>query len=121
MRGFILCSAICLFSFVSISANAANVEETIKTSVAGGALCKSYADELGYDSKKFADVNVLTTQLAEKLGYTKDFYQYQAEINGIKSVLNQEMKKKYGSIDKAYKDWCFRFYDSLQKSIMANR
>lgn len=35
--------AIFLFSFVSLSTNAANVEETIKTSAAGSALCKSYA------------------------------------------------------------------------------
>jgi len=53
--------------------------------------------------------------------YTTLVYPYQAEINDIKSALNKEMKNKYGSMDKAYKDWCFRFYDSVQKSIMANR
>lgn len=121
MRRVIFCSAICLFSFSSLSANAANTEDTVKISAAGGALCKSYADALGYDSGKFIELNILTTKTADKMGYTKDFYQYQAEINDIKSALNKEMKNKYGSIDKAYKDWCFRFYDSIQQSIMANR
>ena len=121
MRRIIFCSAICLFSFSSLSVSAANTEETVKTSAAGSALCKSYADALGYDSGKFIELNILTTKVADKMGYTKDFYPYQAEINDIKSALNKEMKNKYGSMDKAYKDWCFRFYDSVQKSIMANR
>jgi hypothetical protein len=119
MRRITFCFAICLF-FSSLAANAANMEETIKTGAAGSALCKSYADDLGYDSGKFIELNILITKVADKMGYTEDFYPYQAEINVIKSALNNEMKNKYGSMDKAYKDWCSRFYDSVQRSIMAN-
>lgn len=94
-----------------------SVKDTVKFALAGGALCKKYAEEVGGDVEAFSELNVLVVLTATELGYMEDFPALVRELRPIGSMLDVMLKKEHGSALKAYNDWCMRFYNSYQNGI----
>lgn len=108
---------ILFFILISPTAQSATMEQTVKLSAAGGALCKIYAEELGGDVQAFSEMNIMTMQIAEKMGYTTNLQSYLSEVNKIKTVLKNQLLEKHGSKINIYNDWCVRFYNGFQNGI----
>ena len=106
-----------LLILTSCTAQSATMENTVKLATAGGALCKIYAEEVGGDVQAFIEMNTLTMQIAEKMGYTDNFQSYASEVNKIKTLLSDELLKQHDSKLSVYNDWCIRFYDGFQNGL----
>lgn len=108
---------ILLFISITNSARAASLEETVKISASGSALCKIYAEEVGGSVQAFIEMNVVVMQIAEKLEYTENLQSYLSEINQMKAILHEMLVQKHGSNINIYNDWCFRFYKGYQNGL----
>jgi len=106
-----------LLIITSHTTQSATMEQTVKLSAAGGVLCKIYAEEVGGDVQAFSEMNTVTMQISEKMGYTANFQTYLSEVNKIKAVLNDQLLQKHGSKLNIYNDWCIRFYNGFQNGV----
>ena len=111
---------IVIFGFLPPLANAATMEEQVKGAHAVSALCKSYAERLGRDSSNYARLNVQTLRIAEELGYTDDFEEYQQQVVSLQKILDRKLLDQYGSVSEIYDDWCNRFYTGLKNTMDSN-
>ncbi len=105
------------FIFLSHSAWSSSLEQTIKISAASGGLCIIYADEIGGDVQAFSDLNVLTMQIAEKMGYTNNLQSYLLDIHKVQKIMHANLMEKYGSKLNVYNEWCIRFYDGVKNGM----
>ena len=100
-------------TFLSTVAQSASMEDTVKLSIAGGGVCKVYAEEIGGDVDAFGELNLMALQVAEKLGYTNNFQEFAKETEVLTKLLKEMLMDKYDSKLDAYNDWCIRFYDGF--------
>ena len=114
LRSIVIVIGLALFSTV---AQSASMEDTIKLSIAGGGVCKVYAEEVGGDVEAFSELNIFALKAAEEMGYTDDFQGFTQEMKVMSSMLKTMLMDKYGSKVDAYNDWCIRFYNGFLNGI----
>ncbi|MEH6628765.1 MAG: hypothetical protein V7739_20175 [Motiliproteus sp.] len=117
MQKIVFGMVLMMFFCASNYSYSANLEQTIKTSAAGGSMCKVFAEQVGGDEQAFIEMNIIVMQLAEKMGYTKDLPSFVSEVNYIRDVLKHELIKRHGSMLNVYNDWCIRFYKGVKNGI----
>lgn len=105
------------FILVSQAAQSASLEQSVKISIAGGTMCKIYAEEVGGNVEAFLDMNLMAMQFAEKMGYTKNLQSFNSEVGMFKTALQEPLLQEHGSKVNVYNDWCIRFYKGFQKGI----
>ena len=110
-----LLTGLSLLAFCFQPAIAANMEEQVKGAQAVGGLCKGYAEEIGRDSSHFSELNMQTIKIAETLGYTDDFDNYENEVSALQEILDKKLKGQYHSVHEIYGDWCRRYYEAFIK------
>lgn len=103
--------------FLNLSLQAASMKETLLLGSAGGMICKVYAEEVGGDVEAFSEMNIMSLQIAEKMGYTNDFQAYLADVSTLKSILQKQLLKTHGTKLNIYNNWCIRFYNGVQNGI----
>lgn len=106
-----------VFAMASHMANSATVEQTVKISLAGGALCMSYAEEVGGDVKIFQDLNAMVLLMADKLGYTKDLNIYLEEVRYLRDELGDQLLEVHKTKLRVYNNWCVRFYNGVVDQV----
>lgn len=109
--------SILILSFFSFSAHSTTMEQTVKMSTAMGSICKTYAEEVGGDVNAFAEMNLMSMQIAEKSGYTNDLQSYLSEVNFLKNALQDQLLKEYGTKINVYNKWCPRVYNGFKKGL----
>ena len=102
------------------SAQSASMEEQVKGAHACCALCKTYAEEIGRNGEIFREINIQTLKIAEELGYTEDFSAYVRDVTEMQALLDEMLKKKYGSVSAIYDDWCSRVLSGYIKGLNGN-
>lgn len=102
---------------LNITSYGATLKETIVVGIAGGSICKTYAEQVNGDVDAFTNVNVMAIKVAEKMGYTDNLVTFNNEVKQTKNLLEKELKNKYRSKKDAYNDWCVRFYNGFQKGF----
>jgi hypothetical protein len=113
---FILTFILVFFPTISQSAN---LEEYTKVSNVAAMVCKNYAEDLNVDAEKFSKMYIIILRFSEKMGYVNDAKAYMSEIDYLKSILQDELLKEYGSKMNIYNKWCSRVYSGFQKSFEA--
>lgn len=95
----------------------ASLKETIIGSSVAGAICTTYAEEVGGDVEAFSEMNAFTLKIAEKLGYANDIHDYLANIHRLKKTIEKRLLKIHHTKVNVYNNYCIKVYNGFQKGL----